>query len=461
VLTLAAAPVAAAAILIVSRRRPHVRATIVVLTPLALTIGVTLLAVYAQFLRQPAGRLAPHDAYALRTFTGLYFSLPALLASLIGFALVARSRFWRDPALIVTVAALACFVFYKPRIVPEHFWMARRYLPVVLPGALLFVAAAVFTRDQLQWRASRLLHALIALVFIGLLAGHYSRVSAPVLAHVEYEGLIPQIERLAGTIGENDLLVVESRDSGSDVHVLATPLASIYARQVLLLHSAKPDKSTFAAFLDWAGTRYDRVLFLGGGGSDILSHRYGLQAIASDRFQVPEYAAARDRLPRGAMRKEFDYGLYRFTPPVSHAGLWFDLDVGTRDDLHVVRFHAKEQSGEITYRWTGRLSFVTVTIFDASARTVTLWMSNGGRPMAAPPADVEVSLHDQVLGTVRVVDGIHPYTFPIPAELAARASGMGDPVELRLRTSTWNPSRRIGSADDRELGVLVDRVQVR
>jgi hypothetical protein len=461
VLTLAAAAVAVAAILIVSRRRPHVRATIVVLTPLALTIGVTLLAVYAQFLRQPAGRLAPHDAYALRTFTSLYFSLPALLASLIGFALVARSRFWRDPALIVTVAALACFVFYKPRIVPEHFWMARRFLPLVLPGALLFVAAAVFTRDQLQWRASRLLHAVIALVFIGLLAGHYSRVSAPVLAHVEYEGLIPQIERLAGTIGKNDLLVVESRDSGSDVHVLATPLAYIYARQVLLLHSAKPDKSTFAAFLDWARTKYDRVLFLGGGGSDILSHRYGLQAIASDRFQVPEYEAARDRLPRGAMRKEFDYGLYRFTPPVSPAGLWFDLDVGTRDDLHVVRFHAKEQSGEITYRWTGRQSFVTVTIFDASARTVTLWMSNGGRPMAAPPADVEVSLHDQVLGTVRVVDGIRPYTFPIPAELAARASGLGDPVELRLRTSTWNPRRRIGSADDRELGVIVDRVQVR
>jgi hypothetical protein len=461
ILSLGAAAAAALAALAFGVRRTGLSAYVVLLTPLVVTVVVFGLAMYALFLRHPAGRLAAHDALALRTFVDLYITLPALLAALIGLAVVARPLFWRDPGLILTICAFSVFTFYKIRIHPEHFWMARRFLPVILPGALLFVAAAVFTRDHLQWRASRLLRPFIALVFIGLLAGHYSRVSAPLLAHVEYEGLIPQVERLAAAIGENDLLVVESRDSGSDVHVLATPLAYIYARPVLLLHSAKPDKATFAAFLDWARTRYDRVLFLGGGGSDILSHRYGLESIASDRFQVPEYETTQDRLPRRPERKEFDYGLYRFTPPAPRDGLWFDLDVGTRDDLHVVRFHAKEQSGEATYRWTGRLSFVTVTVLDASARGVTLWMGNGGRPLSVPPADVEVSLHNQVLGAVRVADGIRPYTLPIPPALAARAAGTGDPVELRLRTSTWNPMRVIGTPDDRELGVIVDRVQVR
>lgn len=460
---LAAAAVAVGAAVIAGLRHPRFRAAIVVLSPIAITAIVVLFALYALFLRHPGGRLAAHDAYALRTFTNLYFTLPAVLAALIGFALLARHRFWRDPALILTVTVLAFFTFYKPRIVPEHFWMARRFLPVVLPGAMLLVAASVFTRNGTEWRTSRLLRPLIAIVFVGLLAGHYSRTSAPLLAHVEYEGLIPRIEKLAGTIGDNDLLIVESRNAGSDVHVLATPLAYIYARHVLLLDSPKPDKPTFSAFLDWARTKYDRVLFLGGGGSDILSHRYGLESIASDRYQVPEYESARDRLPRGARRKEFDYGLYRFVPPASRDGLWFDLDVGTRDDLHVVRFHAKEQSGDgaVTFRWSGRLSFITITVLHASAREVTIWMSNGGRPAAAPPADVEVSLHNQVLGAVRIGDGFRPYTFPIPAELAARAAGVGDPVELRLVTPTWNPVRVLGTPDDRELGVMVDRVQVR
>jgi hypothetical protein len=462
VAAMAGAAVLAAAALAIARTRPRVGATIVVLAPLAMSILVVLLALYALFLRHPGGRLAAHDAYALRTFTHLYFSLPALLAALIGFTLVARRAYWRDPALIMTVTALGLFLFYKPRIVPEHFWMARRFLPVVLPGALLFVAAALFTRDHGGWRGLRLLRPLITLVFAGLLAMHYARVSAPLLAHVEYEGLIPRVEKLAASIHDDDLVIVESRDAGSDVHVLATPLAYIYARNVLLLHSPKPDKPTFGAFVDWARTKYARVLFLGSGGSDVLSHRYSLEAVASDRFQVPEFETTRDRLPRAARRKEFDYGLYRFAPPAPREGRRFDLDVGFGDDLHVVRFHAKEQdSGGTTYRWTGRLSFVTVSVIHADARQVTIWMNNGGRPPTSLPADVEVALHGQVLGAVRVGHGFRPYALPIPSDLAARAAAFGDPVELKLTVPTWNPARILGSPDTRDLGVMVDRVQVR
>jgi Dolichyl-phosphate-mannose-protein mannosyltransferase len=449
------------AVLVISARRPAARALAITSIPFVVIAGGLTFAAYALFFRHPGGRLAAHDAYALRTFTNLYLTLPGLIAALIGFAIVVQRRFWRDPAVILTITLLSFFLFYKIRIVPEHFWMMRRFLPVVLPGALLFVAAAALSREEGRWRGARLLRPLIGLAFIGLLAAHYSRVSTPLLAHVEYAGLIPQIEKLASMIHDDDLLIVESRDAGSDVHVLATPLAYIYARNVLLLHSAKPDKRTFAAFVDWAKAKYQRVLFLGGGGTDLLSHRYGLEAVASDRYQVPEYEVTLDRVPRISNRKEFDYGVYRFTAATARDGQWFDLDVGVRDDLHVVRFHAKEKTDETTFRWTGRLSFVTVTVLHPSARQVTLWMSNGGRPAAVAPADVQVSLHNQVLGTVRVSDGFKQYALAIPADLAAHAAAFGDPVELRFITPPWNPLKVLGRPDDRELGVMVDRVQVR
>ena len=89
-----------------------------------------------------SGKLAVHDADALRTFTNFYVTLPALIAALIGLALAARRWFWRDPALLLTVVVFACFFFYKVRIVPEHFWMTRRFLPVILPGLLLLASAA-------------------------------------------------------------------------------------------------------------------------------------------------------------------------------------------------------------------------------------------------------------------------------------------------------------------------------
>jgi hypothetical protein len=92
---------------------------------------------------------------------------------------------------------------------------------------------------------------------------------------------------------------------------------------------------------------------------------------------------------------------------------------------------------------------------------VALWMSNGGRPAAAPPADVTVLLNDTLLGTVRVDNGIREYDIQIPPPLAAAAAATGEPVRVMLRTSTWNPAKLGVSDDDRELGVMVDRVAIR
>ena len=320
-------------------------AHVVRLTPAVVTTALWVLALYALFIRHPAGKLAAHDAYALRTFTDFYLTLPALMAALIGLWLLGRRAFWRDPALFVTVAVFSCFFFFKIRIVTDHFWMTRRFLPVILPGALLFAASAALTGTRRSdWIGVGAVRRLIGVGFVALLALQYARASRPLLQHVEYAGLIPKLQALAGTIQDDELVIAESRDAQGDVHVLALPLAYIYDRQVLVLSSARPDKATFAAFLEWARTRYRRVLFIGSGGTDLLSHRYGVEPLDSDRFQVPEYDAPLDAYPRFVRAKEFDYGVYAFTAPGSKPAGGFDLDIGVRDDLHVLRFHAKEKA---------------------------------------------------------------------------------------------------------------------
>ncbi len=65
------------------------------------------------------------------------------------------------------------------------------------------------------------------------------------------------------------------------------------------------------------------------------------------------------------------------------------------------------------------------------------------------------------LGTVRVGNGFQPYSLPIPAAMAARAAEPGGPVQLKLTTAVWNPARLLGTGDDRELGVMIDRVAVK
>jgi hypothetical protein len=458
---LGAGALAGGAALVFASRQRAFSAAVTRWLPATVAAAMWALALYALLLRHPGGKLAAHNAYALRTFTDYYLTLPGLVAALIGFTLVARRAFRHDPAFMATLTIFCCFFFYKIRIVTDHFWMARRFLPVILPGALMLIAAAALSTAGGGWRGARAVRPVIGLVFLSLLALHYARASAPVVRHHEYAGLIANIERLAGSIGDNDLVVAESRDTGDDLHLFALPLAYVYARHVLVLNSARPDKPTFAAFLEWARMHYGRVLFLGGGGTDLLSHRYGVQPLASERFQVPEYDAPHDAYPRFVRQKEFDFGLYAFTSASPREGTWFDLDVGLRDDLHVLRFHAKEVSEGRTFRWTRATSYIAVTVLQPSAREVTLWMNDGGRPPGAVPADVSVFLHNQLLGTVRAGAGFTAYTLPIPPDLARRAAAFPDPVELKLVTPVWNPQRVLGGSDDRDLGVMVDRVEVR
>ncbi|HWK08544.1 MAG TPA: hypothetical protein VNR64_00740 [Vicinamibacterales bacterium] len=457
----AAAAILCAAIVWVcvwAMRREQVSRFVVRWTPAVLNVIVIALAVYALGMRHPGGRLASHDAYALRTFAQFYFTVPAVIAALLGYLLIARGRFWQDAATLLTVTLFAVVFFYKIRIVPDHFWMARRFVAVVLPGGLLLVSAAALMGVRGRWLSTRLIRGPIGIVFLVILGYDYARAARPILHHVEYAGIVQRLEQLASLVHPDDLLIVESRNA-SDAHVLALPLAYIYDRHVLVLASPVPDKATFAAFLNRSAPKYQRVLFLGGGGTDLLSSRWTVHPIASERFQVPEYDSPRDAYPRFVRQKEFDYSIYEFGPPGGDDAP-FTLDVGVNDDLNVLRFNAKEATEGRTIRWTRARSYISITRLHPSDRRITLWMSNGGRPPAAPAARVTAILGDVVLGSVEVQHGFQPYSFEIPPPLASADATAGEPVRLTLETVTWNPHKVLGTPDDRDLGVMVDRVAV-
>jgi hypothetical protein len=447
---------------------PAVAALVRVWLPRVLAVAIALAAAYAFFLRRPGGRLAVHDANSLRTFTW-YLHPAGLAAAVLGFVLISWRRFWRDPAFLLVTAITAFFVFYKIQIVPQHFWMARRFVALIMPAALLFASAAIFigfNRRALRMgesgrleAGSRIVRVVIRLVVLGLLASTLVESTRAILPHVEYAGIVPRIESLSRRFGDTDLVVVESRNA-SDLHVLALPLAYIYARNVLVLATPKPDKALFAGFLDWARSRYRSVYFVGGGGTDLLSRRYGVAVEGSERFQVPEYESPRNAYPTGSRQKEFDFGIYRFTPPETvHS--WFSLDVGTRDDLHVVRFHAKERNAAGTFRWSRDVSYVSIVGIQPDASLLTIVMENGGRPASAPPATVEVSLDGRTLGIATVGPEPMPYSFHVPRDLAASAAAGEDTALLKLVSSTWNPRAALGVNDSRDLGVMVDRIDLR
>lgn len=449
------------AIVAAARNNPAIALAVRRFLPVAVATVLVAAGLFALFVREPGGKLAAHDAYALRTFANVYFTVPGVLAAMLGFWLMARTRFWKDAALFLTVAIFAATMFYKIRIVPEHFWMSRRFIPVILPGALLFVCAAAFSTAPAAWRG-RTLRWTVGAVFVALLGAAFVRTSGPILHHVEYEGLIPKVEELAGRFGGNDLVLVESRDSGGDVHVLATPLAYIYARNVLVLASAKPDKAAMSAFIDWARAAYDRVYFIGGGGTDLVSPNYGVRPVVSERFEVPEFESTSGRFPTLSARK-FIFGVYELVdPPRSDEAESYELDIGENDDLQVLRFHSAERSDGTTFRWTQGTSYVIVGSVPPDGSELTLVLKDGGRPATAPAARVAVYVGSRRLGEVAVAPGpFRAYTLSLPPDLLAGNTSSDGPLTLRLVSTVWNPRDLLGSPDNRQLGVMVDRVAIK
>jgi len=429
---------------------------------------IWIFACYALFFRTAGGTLAVHDADGLRTFTNYYLLPLGLATALLGWTIIAGHNFWTGSAFHFVGAIFMFFIFYKARVVPEHFWMARRFLPVILPVSLLLIGAAAFTRTSahswlpVPWLSTKkvyLLRTAFGVLIIGWLGVQYLQNTRPILRHSEFSGLIPKLEELAARFTPDDLVLVESRGS-SDMHLLATPLDYIYDRNVLVFDQVTPHKQSFRRFVEWARTTYDRVFFIGGGGTDLLSKSTVATTVGADRFQVPEYEQTLNAYPTTVRHKEFDYGIYEFVPGRITSGV-FDLDVGTADDLYVRRIHAKQQDHNgVTYRWTRDRSFISVLGTLATASSLTLYLNNGGRPDDAEETHVHLTLDNTPLGTYPVKAGFNSYTVSIPPDVARAVAAREEASELRIETSTWIPREHLGGSDDREVGVMLDRVVI-
>ena len=464
-----AAGAAGIAALLWAIRRPRVTEATRTWLPIALIVAVTAGAIYALFFREPGGRLAPHDAHGLRVFVYLYFSLLAFSLTIVGYGLIVWRAFWRAPAMILALTVLAFFFFYKMRVWPENFWLARRFVDGLLPGALIFAAAAIFAplwmlseSDRRMPKSARLAASVIGMLAVIFLGQRYLAASQPIRTHIEYADVIPHIERLATEIGDTDLVIVEGRGA-SDLHTLALPLSYIWGRNVLVLYSARPNKPQLVEFLAWARDKYTNVYFIGGGGTDLLSPGIRLETIRSEAFAVPQYELTQYAVyPARARTKPFNFTLYRIVGGSMDEGA-FRIDVGAADDLHVIRFHGKERWGkeETTFRWTRDRSYFSVPKVSAENRALIVRMGNGGRPARVPPAQVTVFLDERAIGKIQVDGHFNDYTFAIPAQLAAELAKRTTAAEIRIESTTWTPRDVLGNSDERQLGVMIDRVEIR
>ena len=132
------------------------------------------------------------------------------------------------------------------------------------------------------------------------------------------------------------------------------------------------------------------------------------------------------------------------------------------DDLHVVRFNAKERDRRGTFRWTRGQSYLSLLGVDETRRELVIWMNNGEPASARPdrPPSRRSSARRRWARSPSAWPTRPTYS-TFPSRSPRRRRRNVGAATIRLISSTFNPRALTGADDDRDLGVMVDRVELR
>ena len=410
------------------------------------------LLLYAYFIRPyfPAENVGSPNAGALLAL-GWYFTHPVVLLALAGVVLYGygfRAIHW---ALFSATLMYSALYFYRIRADAEHYWMLRRYLPVICPALVFFAYYALRRLLQavpgLRSRAS----AAILILSMGL-AGWYVYDSREMYRHVEYRGSFDFMRALADRLQPEDLLILGSRDA-NDLHIVGPMLSYGFDRKVVMLRTATPDLRLLGEFIrSWKG----RVFFAGAGNTNLASGEFSLAPVEQIEFRTPLFDEIYHQRPRKALFKEFQVGWYRVeAKPSANPGF---VDVGKYDDGSITGFHLKESYGGVDYRWTGGAGRVFFAPADRPVRSVRLRLNPGPWVPGMERVHVKVSVNGLLLVDLVLRNGYNTYEVPVPAAVQAQITGV--PIDVLIESKSWIPRRVLNLPDLRRVGVIVDWVRI-
>lgn len=270
---------------------------------LPLLIG--LLAIYAYYVRPlgsvpvPVSQMDSAQLHAmnnLQSFVrlGWYVTPIGLLLGTLGWIFIAHRERNRRAALPLLVIAVDTVLFlHNMEITPIHYWAARRWIPLVIPGfclAAAYILVYLLPRSRQEISRAVVPFGLGLVMTFGLLGG-----TRPLLGYVEYRGAIQQLGTLAATFPSNGVVLFADGDAGQRFSV---PLQYLFQRTSLVITSDRSmDRAAGQAARQWLAE--GRPVYWVSTEKLPGPAEIGLQGqlISRRKISLPEKIATRDRAP--------------------------------------------------------------------------------------------------------------------------------------------------------------------
>ena len=426
----------------------------------ALAVIVGGLVLYAWFLRpqlEPFAEFAPELGRTGRDYRentvrdlAAYLSGPGLALGVAGYLMLLRAllkgRQLALAALLAVWTVAAGLYLYNPYISTDHIWKMRRYVPVVIPGFVLFAtwaAAALAPRIA----APKLRQAAVALASCALL-GFLGHRLTPLAARQIDAGAVQFVTEVANAIPRDALVVALNLPTP-----LFGPLQLAEQREAVRARRDRPAEMAQVRQLVNEAVARGREVRL------VSPTPYTSEPADSAQFFYLD-APSLERTTRPPPRENVGRVLRAYVAPL-HADFWgFAADaasvtIGSNPVLGVEEsgFHATGYAGDRPVRWTsGNARLVLPNVFPAAPIKMTLQVLHGA-PNGSP-LQLLINGREVLMTDVPSLGG----DFPLPVDPQVWA---GSTVEFDLLAPSWKPSEIYpDSADSRDLGIELLGIEI-
>ncbi len=430
-------------------------------------LGILAAGVYAYFVLPRAGTLQetyywygggtiPLQNHLNFVRLGWYLSPLGIGLGVVGLSALVVGTDWRRAWSVLGVGLSFTFIYVRNILNnPFHVYAMRRYVPVVLPFLVLGIVyglSRLWQWREREWKVTRAVAVVLGVTLVGWL-GFNNRA---IWNLIEFHGLTTQLDGIAQQLEPDAILLFDDAATTGVGVTIGAPLQYLYGFTAFDLQEEKLDRmALIAAIADWQHNH--RPIYWVAGPSPLIGVPTEAEFVPDFGvwINVPYLEQSYFHFPTARVDYRVPLEFYKLA---EDTGCTFplQLDIGTLDVAYLQSgFYQKEWLDERSLRWTDGLGVVTWPCLpDNVPDTLRLTLTALAiRAADASPVTIALSLNGFALGQWSLASDITDISILVPGDLLRGAGQV-----LEIHSDTWIPAAHNVGTDDRQLGVLVDRI---
>jgi hypothetical protein len=388
---------------------------------------------------------------------GWFLHPVGLLLAIIGFLIILmRCRNATCFIWLFMVSIYSLQYFYKIRAFPDYYWLMRRFVPLIYPSAIIFIAYLISSfAHNLKNRKLKLLPYLIII----LLAIRYINADFNILHLREFQGATVFIQKISNEV-KGKALIISEGPSANLIHLISLPLWSISSKDIIELRRAAIDPAEFTELFSIWRSHYDSIYLLASKNFQIVEEQYYWGLINDYTFRAPFMKYTYDRPPKKINHVNIKLSIHKLLTAKQLNPTVNFIDIGGPKDVLIKSgFYHREKSARESFRWTTDKAVVYLPALSSKSNTLVMRMS-GGRPVGLQAARIQVYINNTKIKELYLDNHFKEYAIQIPLKVRKQAEKVF-PSQMKITSTIFIPAKEMGTADTRALGVMLDYIYIK